>query len=247
MANFLKEQSFGELIRNTFRIYGRYFIPIVLTYLILVYPWQFLYSMGFHEQNTVFMVIGVVLVMASSLFAMAIVTLLISDVCVGNKISLARYFKRAFGTILGKLLLTNLLQTIIIAIGFILLVIPGLVFMVWFLFAGSIVVLEEKWGVQALKRSRILGKGYYLRNFGVFFVLLIVVIMISAVIGFIVGILGATVIDTGIGGLGLLMFQDLVQVVTTPIWTISFILMYYDLRVRKEAYNNDVLAEELRR
>lgn len=243
MANYVREQSFGELIRNTFKIYGSHFLSVVLTYLILVFPWQMLYSFGIHEQEPIIMLIGFFLVTTSSLFATAVITLLISDVCLGNKISLPRYFRRAFGAILGKLLVTNLLQSIIIVIGYIVFIIPGLLFMVWFMYAGSIVVLEEKWGFQALKRSRMLGKGYYMRILGIFLILVAIVIIIVIFLGTLAGIAMGGHVER----LGFMIFQNLIQSVTMPISVIAIVLMYYDLRARKEAFNNEVLAEELRR
>lgn len=243
MESYLKEQSFGEFIRNTFNVYGRHFLPVVLTYSILVLPWELLYRVGIHDHEPVLALIGMFLVTASSLFAVAVLTLLVSDICLGNKVSLARYFKRAFGAILGKLLATNLLQTIVIMVGFVLLIIPGFLFTVWFMFSGSIVVLEEKWGTEALKRSRMLGKGYYMRNLGVLLVLLIIVVVIAGTLG---GVVGGVLLPD-VKGYGFIVFESLVGVVTTPLGIITFILMYYDLRVRKEAFNSEVLAEELRR
>jgi hypothetical protein len=243
MISYLKEQSFGEIIRNTFQLYFRNFFRIVSAYFLLIFPFQILFNIGTHGKIPALAIIGGLLVMVASFFGMAVVTLLVSDICLGNKPSLRRYFKRAFGTILWKLLGTNLLQTLILMIGFILLIVPGIIFTIWFMFAVSIVILEEQWAMNALKRSKSLGKGYYLRNFGILLVLLIISIIIGALLG---GTIGAVILAT-IGEGAFAIFLDLIQTIFTPLGVCAVVLMYYDLRVRKEAYNNEVLAEELRR
>lgn len=243
MISYLKEQSFGEIIRNTFQLYFRNFFRIVLAYFFLIFPFQMLISIGIHCEIPALSIIGGLLVMVGSLFGMAVVTLLVSDICLGNKPSLRRYFKRAFGTILWKLLGTNLLQMLIVMIGLIMLIVPGMIFTIWFVFAPSIVILEEQWAMNALKRSKSLGKGYYLRNFGILLVLFIIIFIIGALLG---GTIGAVILAT-IGEGAFSIFVDLIQTIFAPLGVCAVVLIYYDLRVRKEAYNNEVLAEELRR
>jgi len=62
-------------------------------------------------------------------------------------------------------ILTVILLTLIVVGGFILLIIPGIVFLVWFTFVTQVVIFEDKSGMQALKQSR-----EYVRNrwWGVF-------------------------------------------------------------------------------
>lgn len=243
MNNYLKEHSSGEIIRNTFRLYFSNFSRIVLAYFILVYPFQIVSTIGLQTENIPLTLIGTLLVLISTFFGMAVVTLLVSDLCLGNELSLRRYFKRSFGAMLWKLVATNLLQVLIIGIGFILLVIPGIVFTLWFLFAVSIVILEEQWAGTALKRSKALGKGFHLRNLGV----LVVMFIISVVVG---GILGATIgafIMSMFGRIAFELFVNCIETIFAPLGVCAAILMYYDLRVRKEAYNSAVLSEELRR
>ena len=243
MNNYLKEHSSGEIIRNTFGLYFSNFFRLVFAYFILVYPFQIVLTIGSQTGNIPLTLIGTLLVFISSFFGMAVVTLLVSDLCLGNEPSLRRYFKRSFGAVLWKLVSTNLLQVLIISIGFILLVIPGIVFSLWFLFSVSIVILEEEWAGAALKRSKALGKGFHMRNLGV----LVVMFIISAVVG---GILGATIgaaIMSMFGPIAFELFVNCIQIIFTPLGVCAAILMYYDLRVRKEAYNSEVLSEELRR
>ena len=60
---------------------------------------------------------------------------------------------------------TSVMAGLIVALGFLLLVIPGIIFLVWYQFSMSVLVVEEKKGVPALKASKDLVTG---RWFSVF-------------------------------------------------------------------------------
>lgn len=79
--------------------------------------------------------------------------------------------------------------------GFILLVIPGIIFMVWFSFAPYVLINEEKRGTEALSRSRELVRGRFwqvalrLLVIGAILVLLSLLNVIVPVLGSLVGLL----------------------------------------------------------
>jgi hypothetical protein len=133
---------------------------------------------------------------------------------------------------------------VIVMLGYVLLIVPGIVFSMWYWFAGSVAVLERTTARGALARSRELGKGYYLRNLGIVSLTGLVVFLPIQVFSLLLGAasgLGyfplplAKAIGTVVGGLGGTVIQ------------IAIVLIYYDLRVRKEAYDSAKLAEDLRR
>jgi len=56
-----------------------------------------------------------------------------------------------------------ILQFLFIALGFVLLIIPGLIGLVWYAFTQTCVVLENKKGMQALHESKALSQGRFFR------------------------------------------------------------------------------------
>jgi len=84
--------------------------------------------------------------------------------------------KRAFRVIL-PLIWTSILLFLAVMGGFILCIIPGIIFSFWFSLAIPVVVIEGVSGFEALKRSKQLMKG----NVGTVFVLLLLVGMIQGV------------------------------------------------------------------
>ncbi len=73
------------------------------------------------------------------------------------------------------------LRAIITVAGFVLLVVPGIIFSVWFIFAPYIFIFEDVKGMQALSRSRELVKGYWWPVFGRMALLALIGILVSSI------------------------------------------------------------------
>jgi len=243
MANYVQQQSVGDVLRNTFSIYGRGFGVIFLTYFLPLFPVMLWQTEARAAGAMGLFWLGVFVSIFASVFAFGAITIAVSDLVLGNKPSVARSYGKILGNMFGRLFVASLLQTLFIFIGLILLVIPGIIALLWLLFTPSVVVLEGLGGMNALKRSKALGKGFNWRNFGVFILLLI----ICAVIGGIIGGLFGGFFPASLGTFPHRLLLIIIQLLSAPITLIAIVLLYYDLRVRKEAYDAAALAEDLRR
>ena len=104
---------------------------------------------------------------------------------------------------------------------------------------------------KSLSRSAFLVKKNWWRVLGILIVLGLIGSILSAVaggvIGFVIGLIGVAV-----GASEVLIGQvaelagSLVGIFFAPIGLIGVTLLYFDLRVRKEGYNLEVMAQELR-
>jgi len=106
--------------------------------------------------------------------------------------------------------------------------------------------------MDALRRSKLLGKGLYWRNFGIVFLLGIFAQLILGVIEFGAGLM----IDSAGRAMGLSIdtvkagastIGGLIGGLSSPLTFVATILLYYDMRARKEGYDLSALAEDLRR
>lgn len=144
------------------------------------------------------------------------------------------------------LLLASILQAIIVALGFILLVIPGVYLLVRYLFISQAIVLEHKGIGGAFSRSGELVRGSWWRVFGIGLVLFLLVAVIQqAGGGVIVGILSLGRSTTGhlIGD----AVNAVVRIIVLPIELGGLTLLYYDLRIRKEGFDLQQMAQTLGR
>jgi hypothetical protein len=176
-------------------------------------------------------------------FASYPATVAVSEYCLGIKPSFQRSYARAF-VAPGRLLGTFLLSSFLIGAGVILFVIPGVILSVWYMFAGPVVVLEALGGMAALKRSRELGRGFYLRNFGIGIVTFLIpavptfIFLLALAYGF--ELLGKEYHAWGD------VLSSLVQAAFIPADLAALVLIYYDMRARKEGYGAMQLAEDIR-
>jgi hypothetical protein len=110
-------------------------------------------------------------------------------------------------------------------------------------FAAPALVIEGKKGSKALGRSWRLAKGNFWRLFGALILAYIMTSLIASVLSIpgaiVAGILGAQ--GWAVAALG----NSLAAVVTTPFRTLITVLLYFDLRIRKEAFDIEVMAQEL--
>lgn len=134
-------------------------IPIVL----LVAPFSgqnFVEKIG--PATTIFVpTLALALVAAAwGLLINATVVVSVSRVVSGQSLEVGETIKVAWKS-LGRYFLTSLLMGIIVAIGFVLLIIPGIVFWVWYSFALYFVVTQGLGPRDALKASKKLVRGHF--------------------------------------------------------------------------------------
>jgi len=183
-------------------------------------------------------IVGLVIIM----YYYAAVTLTVSVYLTGHKAGLLQVLKRISGTLIFQLLGTLVLVALAIIGGFILLIIPGIIFAIRFLFASPIVVLERVTYARAMRRSRELVKDHWWR---IFLSLLVVTVLIQVASFIIVAILSIALLALGLGESSSSIAQGISSVVLYPLGLIYPVLLYYDIRIRKEAFNIAALREAL--
>lgn len=97
----------------------------------------------------------------------------------------ALWHPRPFWKFVGVVFLTNF----VMIIGFVLLVVPGLIAIVFFMFTNFIVINQALWPIQAMKESMRIGRGYRWPLFGL--IVLCWLIIMASTLAFLVGLLVA--------------------------------------------------------
>lgn len=143
-------------------------------------------------------------------------------------------------------------ELVFLGVGFVLVLlglIPSLVFVVLFAFVVPVVVVEGDLYVAAMARSRQLVAGHFWRVVGIFLILSLLVGAISYALSGPANI--AAFVLTEIEAMPWAVAQTGAQAVgavatllLTPVQLIGTILVYYDLRIRKEGFDLDQMAAE---
>jgi hypothetical protein len=132
-----------------------------------------------------------------------------------------------------------ILYTLAISVGFMLLVIPGLILMVTLLFFQVLIVVDDEGMVASLKRSHNLVWGNYWRTTAVILIPFIIMYALIMVVAFIAGFFGAFSspevmhgqVHTTFGLFDVLMAG--VSVLMVPLLDSIFIAQVNDLKLRK--------------
>ncbi|HEY3181263.1 MAG TPA: hypothetical protein VGJ77_00380 [Gaiellaceae bacterium] len=148
---------------------------------------------------------------------------------------------------LRSILWVTILAGLAALLGLILCVIPGIYLWVVFALAVPVLLTEDKRGTKALGRSRDLVRGYWWRTFAIVLLGTILASIIGAVIGGVVGSTSGfdtTPTDLTSGVLSVVA-GTVSDVITTPFTAAFVTVLYFDLRVRKEAFDLQLLAERI--
>jgi hypothetical protein len=127
----------------------------------------------------------------------------------------------------------------------VLLVIPGIIFTAFYQMVPSVVAIESQSGLAALRRSRQLGKGFYIRNVIIAITLTFTYFIL---IFFSAGAVAALIIFAGGDVEDPLLYatvSSFINALFFPLPLIANVLIYYDMRVRKENYDTIRLASDL--
>ncbi len=149
-----------------------------------------------------------------------------------------RFAGSRFGTILGA----NIMSGILTFLATLALVIPGIVVACGYSVAAEAAALESGSSSDALRRSWELTKGFRWKALalGVVSIGLILVVFVGA--GVLGGILGGVM-----GGLDVVLavIAACVSLLIYPVISCVFTVFYYDLRVRKEGFDLEMLSRQL--
>jgi hypothetical protein len=154
----------------------------------------------------------------------------------GDPIDVEASYRWGFRRI-GSVILVSLLFALAVVGGFILLVIPGLIFIVMLSVSIPALIVEDRRGSDALGRSWNLVKGNFWHVVGV-------IVVAGLITGAISGIIGA------LGGNAWLLrwiFGSIGTIVTAPFTALVSVLLYVDLRARSEALTAVTLRTEVSR
>jgi ABC-type multidrug transport system fused ATPase/permease subunit len=116
----------------------------------------------------------------------------------------------------------GILAGIAIAIGFVLLLVPGLILLTIWAVVAPVIVIERSGVMDSFGRSRELVRGNGWQVFGVIFV----VFLITAVVGVILGIIGVSVSDS-VGAR--ILFNLVASTLTAPISALAAATIYFRL------------------
>jgi hypothetical protein len=240
MAYEIRAMSLGEVLDTAFRLVRANFVPLVAIGLTVSLPAAGL-TYAVEEMKTLpnaatiggFVSLGFFMLVVSPVVSAAI-THAVSEVYQGRAVSFASSLRVGLKLLL-PLMGTALLMTLLMGLGMLLLIIPGIYLAFAWMLTYQVLVIERRAGWNALKRTRELSSGHLLRILGVLMVASLLLMVISVVIGLLTASLP----------LAEMFVSALMQSIFSAYLTAAFVVLYFDIRCRKEAFDLEHLAEQV--
>ena len=250
-SNF-RAMSVKRIFRESFAIYRetwRQLIGIVAPCSILTAAAHF-FIFGLYDdltytsadssvRPTMLLFAGIIIFLSYAGTALGVIA--ISERFAGGTVSIANAHLR-IANLLFPLLGTLIFASIATVAGLFTFVIPGLVVYGWFCLAPAVVTIEGEGGIGALKRSYVIVKGYWNKAFFLVVLMAILQLIVASIVLLLPSVIGASVgiaeVFKYLSILSPLLIIEPFKIATTT-------LLYYDLRIRKEGYTIQTMADEI--
>lgn len=244
----MKLISIGELIKQSWEVYKNNFkaLMLIVAWLLPFTLLTSLFSLAPEEETYTDCVTsnclpgagvlagaGLLSFLALAVYIVASITITLVLIQVIHKIynkeeyNVKEIFKSSKGRI-GGFIWVSAIVFVFVFLGFLALIIPGIVLAVWYSFSGQVFAIEKVEGYNALKRSKELVEG---RWWDVLARLFVPALIFGLVIGIVGGIVGAIVSN--------IFFIDLlsgiISIVATPLFVAISVILYNNIKKIKEA------------
>lgn len=242
----------GSILDRAFRLYTTHFALIfgivAITYT-PIFCLQMVFNWMAHYSQSVGVVVGQLLVLLATFLiayplAQGAMTHAVSELYLGNQITIGRAYqesRKRFRTILN----TQISVGLRVLLGFILLIIPGIIWALAYSLSVPVLMIEGGKTAESMRRSKELTKGYPNKRKIAVVLLFVGLINVIALAG--CATLARLVVDvqTAAGALVEELATSVVSLIWTPLAVIPPILLYYDLRIRKEGFDLEMLSQAL--
>jgi hypothetical protein len=253
LANDLRPLSLGELLDRSFSLYRKNFLLftgiVALPHLVLL-AFQFA-GIGLRmSRGTASAAAGVAMMLATLVLTLGVTAasqgatvIAVSQTHLNRSTSIAESFAGIKGRIL-YLALIMIGYGIGVGIGFLLLIIPGIILGLMWALTIPVAVIEDKGLRDSVNRSAELTKGARGRVFVIYLLFAVLIYAVYTVfmlpVLFVIGINARSHPMLGVPiwmQIAIPVASFLSQCLAGPLMTIGLSLLYYDQRVRKEAFD----------
>lgn len=248
----LRPLSVGEIIDASFQVYRRHFSALAMIVLVCSgIPMLIqIYARAVGGVPWALTLLYFLLAVVLGLIATGATVFVVSESYLGRGITAREALARATPFVL-PMILASLAVGLVVFLGLVLIVVPGVVAVCGLALTIPALVVESLQPSAAMGRSWALTRGHRLRMLALFFVIFILLVVPYLAVMGVFGVVAAVVSAGGAktaGGAILLVgvvLAAIAQLLLSPLYQAALVITYYDLRVRKEGFDLEVLASSL--
>jgi uncharacterized membrane protein YjgN (DUF898 family) len=210
----------GRVIGEAFETYRNHAGPLLGGALIVIGIAAVINGVLAVTGSLALVLLGALIALVASFLYTGYVVKLVQDVRDGRRDNSVGELFSAAAPYIGTLILNGILAGIAITIGFVLIIIPGLILLtIWAVISPSIVV-EDQGVIGAFGRSRELVRGNGWPVFGAIVLAFLIVFAVSLIAGLIGAVLGDA---------GRVILQAAANVLTAPVAALVSSILFFDL------------------
>lgn len=234
----LRPRSSTEIVDASFQIYQRNPVLFMVSAAVVYVPWlviRLVFDLGVTEPvknlgSMAVMALGWVLVYA---LVGGVSTVLASGSYLDESVDVPSAY-RAIGARLIPLIVASVIRWVLVTVGLVLFLFPGLYAMGRFFAVTPAVVLERRGAINSLSRSGSLSIDLKRHIINTILLVGLIVIAVNVGLGLLIGMFKSPVL--------LNTTATLLSLVTAPFFGITETVLYYDARIRREGFDVEYLA-----
>jgi hypothetical protein len=247
----LRQLSLGEVLDTSLGIYRQLFSPLViisiLTQSLPLALGVYVEAAGGVMQQPALWTLSLGLSLVLGSVGTAASTFIVANAYVGTAITWQDAFLRST-PFMGRLIGTSMLVSLLVGLGLLALLVPGLILLCGLVLTPPALVLEDlPGGVPAMARSWALSRGFRWRILAALLVAFVLLLIPAIALGSIAGIGAVADLSEETFTLLAMIITAMLQVLVYPYFYVLTTVLYYDLRVRKEGLDLEMLASGLLR
>jgi hypothetical protein len=224
----------ARVFERIFQVYGDQFTLLIPAALVLFIPVAIINGLVLASGGGLAFLISAAISLIATYWYQGMIVEAVRDILDGRRDQTVGGLFRSASPFIAPLLGAGLLAGIGIAIGLILLIVPGLFLITIWAVIVPVIVIERAGVIEAFGRSRELVRGNGWRVFGV----IVVLFLLQVIVGGLLNALGGGLTDDSFAGYAV---ADLIaRVLIVPLSAIAATIMFVELRRLKGA----PLAEE---
>lgn len=196
--------------------------------------------------SMIVVLIGVIAAVLGNMLCQGALTKSISEFYLGHEITVGQAYKFVLPKLL-TLIGAGILVGLIVWLGFIMCIVPGVIFGLWFALTQPSIIVENLRATQGMSRSKALASGNLGKIFCVGFLVILITWAISLPFGWGGFAIGKILFASNVllGDFISQLFALIGQILAMPVSAAAFILLYYDMRIRKEGFDLQMLAQAM--
>jgi hypothetical protein len=235
MAYQIRPLSFLEILDSAFSVFRDNFVLLAGITISVGVPVEIITIAGINSRSVLAMVIGFIITLIFEPIMLVAFTTAVASVYLDRPVSIADAY-RSVGKIFTPIIGTVLLADLLLLLGLVALIVPCIYFGICWSLVFPVMIVEHRFGMTGLRRSRQLIVGVWWKTLGV----LIVAGLISRAPASILNLLWYNIPVLGS------LLTALTSSIAQAYGLVVIVIYYFDRRCRIEDFDLRLLAEQVR-